>query len=248
VARDRQGSSNALTLPRVYARCLPEDALPQVASRSLGSACQAQARLTASGAESWRTAGRYEPSTTMAASAVARSTVVLNTERRLGWPKVSLVPAAYCVPATCQEGRPGTQPAVSQSHWSVLGPHGIGKRRSSAGASGHDRCARIPAHRAFTPTTSGSRLVRRRVRTPHRRSCRRPPALANEARVALDGPHPIARAGPVATRSQPRSSLPAVPSPCHSEHDASGSPWSATDTLDRLTSVPCITGARQHEW
>ena len=72
MARDRQGSSNALALPRVYARCLPEDALPRVASRSLGSACQAQARLTASRAEPWRTAGRCEPSGTMAVHSCRR--------------------------------------------------------------------------------------------------------------------------------------------------------------------------------
>ena len=58
--------ATSLALPRVYARCLPEDALPQVASRPLGSACPAQARLTASGAEPRRTAGRCEPGTTMA--------------------------------------------------------------------------------------------------------------------------------------------------------------------------------------
>ena len=51
--------ATSLALPRVYARCLPEDGLPRVASWPLGSACQAQARRTASGAEpmavhSWR--------------------------------------------------------------------------------------------------------------------------------------------------------------------------------------------------
>jgi SnoaL-like protein len=59
---------------------------------------------------------------------------------------------------------------------------------------------------------------------------------------------PIAATGAVTIRLEPRSSSPAVPCPCHSEHDASGSPRSATDTPDRLTSAPSTTGARQHEW
>ena len=58
--------ATSLALPRVYARCLPEDALPRVASWPLGSACQAQARRTASRAEPRRSAGRCEPGTTMA--------------------------------------------------------------------------------------------------------------------------------------------------------------------------------------
>ena len=58
---------------------------------------------------------------------------------------------------------------------------------------------------------------------------------------------PIARAGTVAVRPKPRSFSPAVPSACHSEHDPSGSPRSATDTPDRLTWAPSTTGARQHD-
>lgn len=41
--------------------------------------------------------------------------------------------------------------------------------------------------------------------------------------------------------------LPAVPSPCHSQHDTSGTPRSPTDTPPSDL-VPTITGARQHEW
>jgi hypothetical protein len=59
--------ATSLALPPVYARCLPEDALTtgRIAV-TLGSACQAQARRTASAAEPWRTAGRCKPGTTMA--------------------------------------------------------------------------------------------------------------------------------------------------------------------------------------
>jgi hypothetical protein len=45
-----------------------------------------------------------------------------------------------------------------------------------------------------------------------------------------------------------RGRSPTVPSPCHSEHDATGSPRSATDTHGPLTRRRPITGARQHEW
>jgi hypothetical protein len=72
--------------------------------------------------------------------------------------------------------------------------------------------------------------------------------LANEARVALDGHRPSPELVPVANRLKPRSFSPAVPSSCHSEHDASGSPRSATDSHGPLTSGRSITGARQHEW
>jgi hypothetical protein len=54
---------------------------------------------------------------------------------------------------------------------------------------------------------------------------------------------PIARAGATAARCEARSSSPAVPSPCHSEHDASGTPRSATDTHGPLTWGRLIAGA-----
>ena len=41
---------------------------------------------------------------------------------------------------------------------------------------------------------------------------------------------------------------PAVPSPCHSEHIATGLPRSTTDTHGPLTCGGLITGARHHEW
>ena len=51
-----------------------------------------------------------------------------------------------------------------------------------------------------------------------------------ETPVALDRPHPSGRAGTVTVRSEQQSSSGAVPSACHSEHDATGSPRSTTDT------------------
>ncbi len=59
---------------------------------------------------------------------------------------------------------------------------------------------------------------------------------------------PIARAGAFATSCEAWSFSPAVPSPCHSEHDATGSSRSTTATHGPLTCRPLITGARQHEW
>ena len=49
-------------------------------------------------------------------------------------------------------------------------------------------------------------------------------------------------------KPESRSFLPAVPSPCHSEHDASGSQRSTTDTPGHLTRAPSTTGAGQHGW
>jgi hypothetical protein len=72
--------------------------------------------------------------------------------------------------------------------------------------------------------------------------------LANEARVALDGPRPSPELGTIAATLEPPSSSPVVPSPCHSQHDATGSPRSTTDTHGLLTCDRPITGARQHEW
>jgi hypothetical protein len=73
------------------------------------------------------------------------------------------------------------------------------------------------------------------------------PALANAARVALDGPRPSPELLPPLPAER-HVVLTAVPSPCHSEPDTTGSPRSTTDTPGHLTSAPSITGARQHEW
>jgi hypothetical protein len=59
---------------------------------------------------------------------------------------------------------------------------------------------------------------------------------------------PIGRACASTIRCEARSCSPAVPSPCHSEHDATGSPRSTTDTHGPLTCGRPTTGARQHEW
>ena len=53
---------------------------------------------------------------------------------------------------------------------SVVGPHGIGNRWSSAGTSGHRRLTRIAGHTAFTAPTSHGATAWGRVRIP------RPPA------------------------------------------------------------------------
>src|SRR5215218_4044618 len=84
--------ATSLALPRVYARCLPEDALPRVASWPLGSACPAQARRTASGAEPRRSAGRCEPGTTMAVhSWPARLRAAVDIALRLPPPRRGLI-------------------------------------------------------------------------------------------------------------------------------------------------------------
>jgi hypothetical protein len=60
----------------------------------------------------------------------------------------------------------GPDPAVSKWHWSVLGPHDIGTRRSLLGMSGHDRYEETAGHHTFPARTSGSGAGRRRVRIP----------------------------------------------------------------------------------
>jgi hypothetical protein len=75
-------------------------------------------------------------------------------------------------PEASATGRDRTQP--STWHWSALGPHGIGKRRSLLGMSGHDRYEESAGHHTFPARTSGSGAARRRVRAP-------PPA--HDARV-----------------------------------------------------------------
>jgi hypothetical protein len=82
------------------------------------------------------------------------------------------------------------------------GSHGIGKHWSSAGTSGHARQVRIAGHRRFTATTSDAGAALDRVRIPPD-GCRGPAALANEAGVPDDGPHPAAKV------------VPSVPGPSH---------------------------------
>jgi hypothetical protein len=52
--------------------------------------------------------------------------------------------------------------------WSVLGPHDIGNRWSSAGTSGHARDARIAVHAACTVPTSPGEAAWGRVQSPTR--------------------------------------------------------------------------------
>jgi hypothetical protein len=57
-------------------------------------------------------------------------------------------------------------------------------------------------------------------------------------------PSSIARADAIAVTREPRASSPAVPSPCHSQHGASGLRRSTTDTHGPLTSAASSRGAR----
>ena len=50
--------------------------------------------------------------------------------------------------------------------WSVLGPHGVGNRWSSAGTSGQRRRISIAGQRPSTATTSNGQAARRWVRIP----------------------------------------------------------------------------------
>jgi hypothetical protein len=50
--------------------------------------------------------------------------------------------------------------------WSVLGPHRIGKQRSSPGTSGNDGFEGIAAHDTFQPWTSAAGAGWRRLRAP----------------------------------------------------------------------------------
>ena len=59
------------------------------------------------------------------------------------------------------------------------------------GTSGHDEYNETTGHRTFTPRTSVVGARPKRVRIPPD-GCRGRVALANEARVALDRPHPLA--------------------------------------------------------
>jgi len=93
--------------------------------------------------------------------------------------------------------RPGRH--ESRSHRvarSVVGPHGIGNCWFSVGTSGHDRYEETAGHHIFPTMTSGSGAARRRVRIPPD-GRRGPTALANQAGVTEDGPHPPAELVPL---------------------------------------------------
>jgi hypothetical protein len=59
-----------------------------------------------------------------------------------------------------------SQARGSSSSWSVLGPHGVGNRWSSAGTSGQRRRISIAGQRPFTVSTSAGEAARRWVRIP----------------------------------------------------------------------------------
>jgi hypothetical protein len=129
--------------------------------------------------------------------------------------------------------------------WSALGPYALVIRDPG----GHERSRRVQRndrspHLHARTSAAGARP--KRVRIPPD-GCRGPAALTNEARVAWTGLTPCpswSRRHQVGAAVVLTGRAISVPS----EHDASGSPRSATDTADRLTSAPCITDARQHEW
>jgi hypothetical protein len=60
----------------------------------------------------------------------------------------------------------GTGASPDAGRWSVLGPHGIRKRRCSLGTSGHHGFEGIAAHGAFGPRTSAAGAAWDRVRAP----------------------------------------------------------------------------------
>jgi hypothetical protein len=79
--------------------------------------------------------------------------------------------------------------------WSVLGPHGIGKHQSWAGTSGHSRYVEAAGWRMFIAPTWDAAALQRWVRIPPH-GCRGPAALANDAGVTEDEPHPAAEVVP----------------------------------------------------
>jgi hypothetical protein len=93
---------------------------------------------------------------------------------------------------------------------SALGPYRIGHLVIPEGTSGHDEYNETTGHRTFTPRTSVAGARPKRVRIPPD-GCRGPAALANEARVALDRPHP----SPELVPSPPGRSRGCSHRPCH---------------------------------
>jgi hypothetical protein len=101
-----------------------------------------------------------------------------------------------CVSARRQAAR--TVPPklrVASAPWSPLGPCGIRNRWSSVGTNGHLWQMEIAGQRRSTAATSDSEAALDRVRTPPD-GCRGPAALANQAGVTEDGPHPAAEVVP----------------------------------------------------
>jgi hypothetical protein len=119
------------------------------------------------------------------------------SERSLGSRSRALVP--YNDPATPESERrrrpqpDGRQPGSTARYRAGSARHR--KPLSTPGASGHHRRTRTAGHTAYTATTSDPETGWGRVRIPPD-GCRGPAALANEAGVAEDGPHPAAKVVP----------------------------------------------------
>jgi hypothetical protein len=112
-----------------------------------------------------------------------------------------------------QRGGPddaGRPPGADPRARSALGPYRIGHPGIPEGTSGHDEYNETTGHRTFTPRTSVDGARPKRVRIPPD-GCRGPAALANEARVALDRPHPL----PELVPSPPGRSRGRPHRPCH---------------------------------
>jgi hypothetical protein len=76
------------------------------------------------------------------------------------------MPAELPQQPTADRARELPKLAVAWWPWSVLGPHGVGNRWSSAGTSGQRRQISIASQRAFTVSTSDGEAARRWVRIP----------------------------------------------------------------------------------
>jgi hypothetical protein len=117
--------------------------------------------------------------------------------------------------------------------WSVLGPHGIGKHQSWAGTSGHSRYVEAAGWRMFIAPTWDAAALQRWVRIPPH-GCRGPAALANDAGVTEDEPHPAAEVVP----SPPGPSHVHPHRPCPKRALSIGRQRSFTDNKGRCAFPP----------
>jgi hypothetical protein len=136
-----------------------------------------------------------------------------------------------CSRATLDRGPWGTSRSLEEHGWThhELHPGPVG-----GSTPGRPRALHQPDLEGRPSPTLGSAA-------PPAAACRRGSGRPGRA-------SPIARASAIAARCEALSSSPAVPSPCHSQHDATGSPRSTTDTPGHLTWAASTTGARQHKW
>jgi hypothetical protein len=118
-------------------------------------------------------------------------------------PSEACIPPLLTQPWSLPERRPKTSVTTGArehqrqgwSRRSALGPYRIGHVGIPAGASGDHEHKGTAGHRVCTPRTSAAGARRKRLRIPPD-GCRGPAALANEAGVTEDGPHPAAEVVP----------------------------------------------------